>query len=61
MNAVTQPRAYSFESAGADVSYFEISEGKVVWNLVLYDDDSFVSYPGWSSKDSSGEARLVIG
>ena len=32
----------------------------MVWNLAVFDDGNYLSYPGWSSKDSSGNAHITV-
>ena len=39
---------------------FEIEEGRVVNNLAVFADGYHLTYPGWSSKDSDGKARITV-
>ena len=39
---------------------FEIDEGRVVWNMAVFNDGRTVSYPGWSKKDKDGYAEMVV-
>lgn len=50
---------YQIGNTPSQEKFYNIKEGREVWNLAIFPDDITVQYPGFSSKDSDGRARII--
>ena len=54
------PIPYHLSKTTLYEAFFEITQGKAVQNLAVFENGKHLTYPGWSSKDSDGKNFVTI-